>query len=88
MSLWVRNQHYQVKHWLINLPSGHAVWSWSLPGSMDIFPLEKEVPPMPRGYAAYAPEFWQQMVEWSVPKSDCDLNDCSAMAKSGERFGR
>ena len=25
---------------------------------------------------------------WSPPKSDCDLNGCSAVAKSRERFGR
>ena len=38
-------------------------WSWSYPGSVDTFPLEKEGPSMPKSHAAYAPEFRRQMVE-------------------------
>jgi transposase len=30
---------------------------------VDTFPREKEVPPMPKSHAAYAPEFRRQMVE-------------------------
>jgi hypothetical protein len=30
---------------------------------MDTFPLEKEVPPMPKSHAAYAPEFQRQIVK-------------------------